>query len=329
MFRYIIKKNGKHGFINQEGQEVIKPIFEMVSEFNEGLAWAVIEKNGKWFSGFINEIGDWVIEPTFSGYGWSMNETSLFSEGLAPIQADNKKMMFINKLGDQVTDPIFDNAYHFSENRALVSINGLFGYIDALGNQVINCKYGVNSVFAQNSRFSQGLAAVRFSRDKNGKRSEHTFGYINKNGDVVFEPENYKANAFSEGFAMVHDGYDYYFINLDGEVPFERTSQTETSFSENLANIYDNETECFGYINTKGAWVIEPKFVSCFRFTEGLAVAKRPGMKTTGYINKTGEMVISEKFKIALPFKNGLAYVKDKKREGYINNLGEFVWKSK
>ncbi|MBU2951940.1 WG repeat-containing protein [Tamlana agarivorans] len=82
-------------------------------------------------------------------------------------------------------------------------------------------------------------------------------------------------------------------------------------------------------INTKGVWGIEPKFASCFRFTEGLAVAKRPGMKTTGYINKTGEMVISEKFKIALPFKNVLAYVKDKKRRGYINNLGEFVWKSK
>ncbi|PKH50946.1 hypothetical protein CXF68_09735 [Tenacibaculum sp. Bg11-29] len=329
MLRYIIKKKGKHGFIDQDGQEVIKPIFEIVSEFNEGLAWAVTEKNGKWFSGFINETGDWVIEPTFSGYGWSMNETSLFSEGLAPIQADNRKMMFINISGDPVTDPIFDKAYHFSENRALVSINGLFGYIDELGHQVINCEYGVNSAFAQNSRFSQGLAAVRFSRGQEGLKSDNNFGYINKIGDIVFEPENYHANAFSEGFAMVNDGYDYYFINLKGEIPFERLSQTATSFSENLANVYDHDTECYGYINTKGDWVIQPKFASTFRFTEGLAVAKRAGMKSSGYINKTGEIVISEKFKIALPFKNGLAYVKDKKREGYINKLGEFIWKSK
>ena len=327
MFRYIIKKKGKQGFIDQDGQEVIKPIFETVSEFNEGLAWAVIERDGKWFSGFINETGDWIIEPTFSAYGWTMNETSLFSGGLAPIQADNKKMMFINKSGDPVTDPIFDKAYHFSENRALVSINGLFGYIDELGNQVINCEYGINSAFAQNSRFSQGLAAVRFSRDKNGKRSENTFGYINKIGEVVFEPENYYANAFSEGLAMVMDGYDYYFINLKGEIPFERTSQAATRFSENLADMYDNETECFGYIDTKGEWVIEPKFASTFRFTEGLAVAKRLGMKNKGYINQTGEIVIPEKFKIALPFKNGLAHVKDKKGEGYINTLGEFIWR--
>lgn len=37
MFRYIIRKNSKYRFINKNGEEVIKPIFERVSEFNEGL----------------------------------------------------------------------------------------------------------------------------------------------------------------------------------------------------------------------------------------------------------------------------------------------------
>ncbi|GGG46726.1 WG repeat-containing protein [Bizionia arctica] len=329
MFRYIIRRNGKYGFINENGEEVIKPVFERVSEFNEGLAWAVIERNEKWFSGFINENGEWQIEPTFSGYGWSMFETSLFSEGLAPIQSDNKKMMYINRLGDPVTDSIYDQAFHFSENRALVSINGLFGFIDALGNQVINCQYGINQAFEYNSRFSEGLAMVRFNIGNDGLESENNYGYINKSGEIVFEPENYYGNAFSEGFAMVKDGFDYYFINLEGEIPFEKTSQVATMFSEGLANIYDNETESFGFINTSGEWSIEPKFKESLRFSDGLACVKRLGMKAKGYIDKKGQIVISEKFKTALPFKNGLAYVDQGKQKGYINKLGEFIWQSK
>ena len=193
--------------MDENGQEIIKPIFERVSEFNEGLAWAVVEKNEKWFSGFINESGDWVIEPTFSGYGWSMTETSLFSDGLAPIQSiENRKMMYINKLGEAVTDPIYDTAGIFSEQRAITAINDRFGYIDELGNQVINHQYGIYSLaFIQNNRFSEGLAAVRFDIGEDGLETDNNFGYINKNGEVVFEPEDYYGNAFSEGFAMIKD----------------------------------------------------------------------------------------------------------------------------
>lgn len=329
MYRYIIQKNSKYGFINEKGQEVIKPEFERVSEFNEGLAWAVIEREGKWFSGFINENGEWVIEPVFSGYGWPLNKTSLFSGGLAPIQADNKKMMYINKKGEPVTDPIYDKAYIFSENRALVLIDGLYGYIDEQGTQVINCEYGVDRAFEERSSFSHGLAAVRFNVGDRGIKSENNYGYINKNGDVVIEPENYYANAFSEGFAMVKNRFDYYVIDLKGEAPFERTTQVATSFSEGLSDFYDNEKECFGFINTSGDWVIEPKFKSSLRFTEGLACMQKVGVKTKGYIDKNGQIVIPEKFETALPFKNGLAYVKHKKQMGYINKTGEFIWTSK
>jgi hypothetical protein len=224
---------------------------------------------------------------------------------------------------------MYDKAYHFSQNRALVSINGLFGFIDELSNQVINCQYGVNKAFEFNSRFSQGLALVRFNIGEEGIESENNYGYINKDGDVVFEPEDFYGNAFSEGFAMVKDRFDYYFINLEGEIPFEKTTQIATSFSEGLAYIYDNETESFGFIDTNGEWSIEPKFEESNRFSEGLACVKRFGIKNNGYIDKNGQLVIPEKFKTALPFKNGLAYVEKEKQKGYINKSGVFIWQSK
>ncbi len=329
MPRYIISKNGKYGFINEEGQALIAPVFEKVSEFNEGLAWAVIERDGQWVSGFIDEAGDWAIAPDFSGYGWSLNETSLFSGGLAPIQAANKKMMFINKMGEPICEPVYDKAYIFSEGRALVAKDGLYGYVDEQGKQVIDCKYGVDRAFEENSRFSQGLAAVRFDIGEEGINTENNFGYIDKSGEVVFKPEDYFANAFSEGFAMVKDRFDYYFINLNGEMPFELKTQVASKFSEGFCDIYDEETECFGFIDTNGDWAIEPKFKSSLRFTEGLACVQRMGVKGHGYVNKKGAFVIPEQFEIALPFKNGLAYVKHKGQFGYINQSGEFVWRLK
>ncbi|WP_299220255.1 WG repeat-containing protein [uncultured Aquimarina sp.] len=329
MVLFKIQEKSKCGFINENGDMVVSPKFEKVFDFNEGLSWAAIMKDDKWAAGFINETGEWAIEPNFSGYGWSMLDSSYFSEGLAPIQSKTGKMLFINKQGDSVTDAIYESAHPFSEGRALVSRNGLYGYIDHSGNEVIECKYGIKTAFSRNSRFSEGLAMVRFNVGDDGLKSEDNYGYINKDGDIVFDPQFFYANAFSEGFTMIKDRYDYYFMNIEGEIPFEQTTQVATSFSEGLADMYDTETESMGFINTSGEWIIKPQFSKTSRFTEGLACVKRIGIRTEGFINTSGEMVISPKFKTALPFKNGLAYVEEKDKKGYINMSGEYVWESK
>ncbi len=325
MPQYIIRRASKYGFIDEEGNEVIKPTFERVSEFNEGFAWAVIEKSGKWVSGFINENGSWVIDPIFSGYGWPMSKTSLFSEGLAPIQADNGKMMYINKQGEPITGAAFEEAYHFSENMALVCQDGLYGYIDRSGNQAIDCQFGVIRKYTiENSYFSHGLAAVRFLEKH---EEEGNCGYIDKNGEFVFEPEDYDANAFKEGFAMVKDKFEYYFIDPEGNMPIAITTISPTSFSEGLADMYDSEIGAFGFINSQSKWVIQPEYQETLRFTEGLASIKRFDRQHSGYIDKNGEMVIHEKFDVALPFKNGLARVQKGGKSAYINKLGDFIWK--
>ncbi len=54
-------KNGKWGFINKKGEMVIQPEFDWALIFREGLA--LIQINKKW--GFINSAGKIVIEPQF------------------------------------------------------------------------------------------------------------------------------------------------------------------------------------------------------------------------------------------------------------------------
>ena len=52
---------GKFGLINTAGEIVIKPQFDRVYSFSEGLAWVKI--GGKY--GFINPTGEVVIKPQF------------------------------------------------------------------------------------------------------------------------------------------------------------------------------------------------------------------------------------------------------------------------
>ncbi|WP_445456711.1 WG repeat-containing protein [Flavobacterium sp. HNIBRBA15423] len=331
---FSIRNDSKLGFINEVGNEIIKPQFEKIYDFEEGLAWASVKRGNEIVAGFINHSGEWEIEPNFSGLGLiSSFESIYFSEGLAPIQSKNGKMLFINKKGDPITDAIYDEAIPFSEGRALVVRDKLYGYIDTTGKEIIKCQFGKYPFYiSRNSWFSEGLAMVRFGKKIEGW--DTSLGYINKNGEIVFEPQFLYASSFSEGYALIQQPdwdkiYYYYFMNSKGEIPFTKYASQTTSFQEGLANIHDIDTGLMGYIDPLGEWAIKPQFAETLRFSQGLASVQKEGDSHNIYINKNGEISIDDKFEIALPFKNGLAQVRAKDKTGYINLSGEYVWFSK
>lgn len=57
----IIKLNGAYGFIDKNGKTIMKPEFDEISSFSEGLAR--VKVNGEW--GFIDKNGKIVIKPKF------------------------------------------------------------------------------------------------------------------------------------------------------------------------------------------------------------------------------------------------------------------------
>lgn len=334
MHLFEIKIKGKYGFINAGGEIIIKPQFEKVMGFNEGLAFACLKKGDKETTGFINQSGEWAFEPVYSNLKmYAMFVYIYFSEGMAPVQLhDTKGMFFINKNGDSICEPIYQEAYPFSEGRALVKRNGLYGYIDATGKEVIECQFGEPVLNPMDGSFSERLAVVRFGENAGDFDEDDNLGYIDKEGKTIFQGQFLKAAPFSEGYAMVtrpEDFGEYFFINKAGEIPFSNTSLVSSSFSEGFAPIYDKETECLGYINETDKWAIKPQFKETSGFSEGLAVAEHARAPKKGYINKKGELAIKNKFYQALSFKNGLAWVQETDKSGYINNKGEYVWHNK
>ena len=52
-----VKKDGKHGYINTKGEQIVECKFDDAYDFNEG--FARVKKDGKW--GYINTKGCSVI----------------------------------------------------------------------------------------------------------------------------------------------------------------------------------------------------------------------------------------------------------------------------
>ncbi|WP_291950599.1 WG repeat-containing protein, partial [Campylobacter sp.] len=161
----------------------------------------------------------------------------------------NKKWGFINKKGEIVIEPKFDEVWSFSEGLVRVKLNGKYGFIDKSG------KFIIEPRFDKAYPFKEGLAGVLL----NGK-----WGFINKSGEIVIEPKFVEAYTFSEGLAKVKLNGKYGFIDKNGEIVIEPKFDEVWGFSEGLAKVKLNGK--WGFINKNGKFVIKPKFDDIWSF---------------------------------------------------------------
>ena len=153
-----VRRNGKYGYVDKSGHEVIPCKYDYAGNFREGLA--IFEKDDKW--GYIDKKGREVIPCKY-------DRTFNFSEGLAIVEKDDKSG-FIDKEGREVIPCMYDAAGSFSEGLAYVEKDDKWGFIDKEGREVIPCMYDAAG------SFSEGLAYVK---------KDDKWGYIDKTGREI------------------------------------------------------------------------------------------------------------------------------------------------
>ena len=92
-----VRRNGKYGYVDKSGHEVIPCKYDYAGNFREGLA--IVEKDDK--SGFIDKEGREVIPCMYDAAG-------SFSEGLAYVKKDDK-WGYIDKTGREIIPFIYES----------------------------------------------------------------------------------------------------------------------------------------------------------------------------------------------------------------------------
>lgn len=346
---YLIKIEGKYGYINKSGKVVIKPQYDKAGEFSEGLAEVCkcskkLNKEGYyiWNYSYINKNGKAIIHPDFHYETKTLEKPYLwgnFSEGLAKVHVDDK-WGYIDKSGKFAIKPQFDYAMDFVNTVAAVEINKKWGYINKKGSFVIKPEFD----YANN--FAEGLGIVGFY-DKNGN------GAVNNKGEFIIPLGNDYLYAISNGIITVmkekklKTGGTYYLcvytdkklnVIIDPQKLDYSSSIDDdgdySNFSDGLLLVRDKNNNWL-YINKSGKVAFKTKFkdfpdghaAPLLNFSDGFASFYLENGKT-GFIDKTGEITIKPIFDSVsdFGFKNGLAKVTIGNKEGYINKTGKFVW---
>lgn len=113
-----VKLGETYGLINNDGLEIIKPVFEDLKTAQGGLIPAKDFKTHLY--GFIDYKGQKLIKPTFHDIASDYLSSNYFENGLCAVSNYNGTWGYVNKSGDSVIDFKYYNATPFVGGYAAV-----------------------------------------------------------------------------------------------------------------------------------------------------------------------------------------------------------------
>ena len=184
-----------------------------------------------------------------------------------------------------------------------------------------------------------GLAGViKQSNDEYEKTNR--VGYIDKDGQLIipFEfdaivagegGESLEFNDFSESLAAVSKNDKYGFIDTKGKVVIEPKYEWASSFSDGLAIV--SVEGLYGAIDKQGKTVIPFEYQALADFHDGFATAARPPKNPEDYeskyglINKQNEIVIPFMYESMGNLSESLIAVKKDGKWGYVDTTNKSI----
>jgi len=158
------------------------------------------------------------------------------------------------------------------------------------------------------------------------------YGYINREGKTVIEPQYAEAGMFRDHLALVNTASqaipEYGFISEDGKFVIPSGYKDATAFNEGIAWVV-NKHSAPSAINTKGETQFTLNACSAVKiFKEGLAAFSVGDYANEqwGFVDKEGKVKIAPQYSAVGNFNYGKCGVKNKNEKwGYINRDGKIV----
>ena len=183
-----VRLDGKYGFINKDGEEIIPCKYEDADNIPDGLIR--VKSAEGW--GFVNENGEEII---FCKY----EDAGAFSDGLARVKSA-EGWGFVNKNGEEIISCKYEDADDFFDGLARVQSKEGWGFVNKEGEEIIPCKY--EDAYA----FEGGLSLVK---------SKEGYGFINNDGEEIIPCKYEDAHGFLFGADTAEVKLNGEWINID------------------------------------------------------------------------------------------------------------------
>jgi WG containing repeat len=215
---------------------------------------------------------------------------------------------YIDKAGTIVIPPKYTVAGEFRENRAFFGRDWrLYGFLDREGREIIPMR------FSGGASFSEGMALVWLTHTFEGGRGQDEIGFVDPLGRWAIPPNRSRftwADDFHEGLALARaekTGDKVGFINKRGQWAIPPRLDWAEPFSEGVAAAAASEGKR-GFVDRAGAFVIPPTFAEVHSFSGGLALAYQEPCKPL-FIDHSGKVVIKVPGDFATAFHEELSIV--------------------
>ena len=331
----LVSKDGRYGFMNQHGQEIIPCIYENMEIFEGDVARACID--GK--CGLINRKGEQVIDFIY-------DEIAKFSDGCAIVKKDGKKGA-INQEGEEIVPCVYENLFESEYGMIRAKLDGKYGYISTGGNVAIPF------IYKDATNFFEEYAIVQ---------DEIGIGGINKKGEKVSEFNEYDfVGNLKNGYRRVNKDDKWGFINVAGKVTVPIIYDFVWTYVEANGSIPVKKDGKYGCVDVNGN-IIEPlihdeevhvvnesivetnkvfaksvdntpkkfNYYREFPFSEGMSSVENFNRfevedSKWGFIDEMGNEVIPCIYEMAGDFNHGIAPVQKDGKVGFIDKQGNEV----
>ena len=192
----VVELNGKYGYINKEGREVINLIYDDATLFDQDVA--AIKIDTRW--GAINRKNELIIPLKY-------NYLSAFDNGKA-VAKHQKKWGVISNQEEVLVDFKYEMLGDYKNNLAMAKKDGKWGVINALDDVLIPFEYDMD----ENERWLLVSRAEKVWFKKDGK-----WGSINLDGAEVIPFKYDKVlTIYNDGRALVIDNQRTLMIDSNG-----------------------------------------------------------------------------------------------------------------
>jgi hypothetical protein len=261
------KTGGLFGWMDQNGNVLVKAQYNNAGFFKDGLAWA--EKSGKY--GFVNKANK-VIVP------FQFESVTDFEKGRSIVEL-NGLYGCIDRTGAYTVPPQFKDLGIFIEGLMYAQKDSLYGYYDGFGN------VRIQSQFDEAFSFEKGKAKVIF---------QGATGIIDQYGSYVVKPLYEELIPFTDSIMIIESGDFYEFLKLKGEQKLNLKVDEVGALQNDRALVeFDGK---IGYINSKAELVIPFKYETFTNVRQDGAFdgnyAKIALKGKYGVIDKTGKVII-------------------------------------